>query len=199
MRRRLNRIALIALVASLAVSAAAGSASATRLEIGGVPKTEKMALTASLESGLKVHFSNTYGDPVGPYSNWCAGSHLSATATSLEGATKAAGAINTLLFSSCEFPVTAHQPGQLYIEHIAGTTNGLVRTANTELTITLPAGTLTCKTGPGSSIIGILTGKASGHATLDINAVLNCGFVIPTFLWRGSYTVVSPTGLGVTE
>ena len=56
---------------------------------------------------------------------------------------------------------------------------------------------MNCKTGEGTAI-GNLTGVASGHATMEINATLNCGPHLSSARWTGTYTVTSPTGLGVS-
>jgi hypothetical protein len=59
-----------------------------------------------------------------------------------------------------------------------------------------PFGNLSCRTGEGTDI-GTLTGKATGQATIDFKAVVNCGFLVPSSTWQGSYTITSPEGLGV--
>jgi hypothetical protein len=107
------------------------------------------------------------------------------------------GALSSLTFGSCTRPVTVHKAGQLYVEHVAGTTNGTVFSENTEVTVGTPFGTVNSKTGAGTDI-GTLTGVNSGSATLDINGVLNCGFLLPSALWGGTYVVTSPAGFGVS-
>jgi hypothetical protein len=62
---------------------------------------------------------------------------------------------------------------------------------------------LSCETGAGTHI-GTLTGKSGSVAsdklaTMDIHAVLNCGFLAPSSTWDGSYIVTSPEGLGVEK
>jgi hypothetical protein len=66
-----------------------------------------------------------------------------------------------------------------------------------EWTISTAFGTVNCKTGTGTDL-GTLTGVSSGNATMHINAVLNCGFLLPSATFKGTYTVTSPSGLGVT-
>lgn len=53
-----------------------------------------------------------------------------------------------------------------------------------------------CKTGTGTHM-GTLTGVKEGHATLHIDAIKNCGFFMPSATWGATFTVTSPTGLGV--
>ena len=48
-----------------------------------------------------------------------------------------------------------------------------------------PFGTLTCTTS--NTDIGTLTGVKEGNATMDINAVLNCGAFLPSAKWEGTY------------
>ncbi|HEX6204942.1 MAG TPA: hypothetical protein VFZ29_03950, partial [Solirubrobacterales bacterium] len=80
---------------------------------------------------------------------------------------------------------------------IPGTTNGTVFSEEAEITVGSPFGTLNCKTNAGVDL-GTLTGTKEGHATIDVNAVLNCGFLMPSATLKGTYTVTSPTGLGVS-
>jgi hypothetical protein len=86
--------------------------------------------------------------------------------------------------------------GSLTIENISGTTNGTMRSIGTEWTAPSPFGTLRCVTAalPGTDL-GTLTGVASGNATIDVSAALNCGAI--TAKLTATYTVTSPAGLGV--
>jgi hypothetical protein len=199
MRRRLNRIALTALVATLGALAGVTSAPATVLEVGGDPENSKVEITASLEAGTSAFFSGTSGEMYGPYGNICTESHASGNTESPYSGSKVTGPISVLSFTGCEFPVTVHKAGKLYVEHIAGTTNGTVSSEEAQVTVKVRVGaTVNCTTGAGADL-GTLTGVSSGHATMHINAVLNCGFLLPSALWKGSYTITSPTGLGVLK
>jgi hypothetical protein len=101
-------------------------------------------------------------------------------------------------FSKCtEGSVIVDAAGTLSVERIAGTTNGTVRSNGAKVTVPSPLGSLTCTTS--NTDIGTLTGVASGKARMDVNAVLNCGFFLPSAKWEGSYVVTSPEGLGVTS
>jgi hypothetical protein len=50
--------------------------------------------------------------------------------------------------------------------------------------------------GTGTDV-GTLTGVKEGTATMDINAILNCGFFLPSAKWQATYTVTNPANLGV--
>ena len=190
---RLSRVGIAALIGVLGILASASSASATILEVGGASKNEKVEITASLDSGTSLVLARTDGS----LANTCTASHVNGSTESPFTETKVTGALSSLSFSSCERTVTVHKPGKLYVEHIAGTTNGTVSSEEAEVTVGSIWGTLNCKTNTGTDI-GTLTGKKEANATLDINAVLNCGFLLPSATWKGNYTVTSPSGLGVT-
>jgi hypothetical protein len=109
------------------------------------------------------------------------------------------GAVNTLTFGTCtREPVTTHKGGTLHIKWIEGTTNGTVTSSGAEVTTGSPFGTLNCKTGEGTHL-GTLKGvaKTTEHATMEINAVLSCSGI--SSKWEATYTVTSPTGLGVIK
>jgi hypothetical protein len=86
-----------------------------------------------------------------------------------------------------------HKSGSLSIKWISGT-NGTVTSSEAEFTTGSPFGTLNCKTGAGTHL-GTLTGVASGHATVDINAALSCSGV--SSKWEAEWVITTPTGLGV--
>ena len=183
----------LAAVAAMALTAfAASTASATTLEVGGVTKNESVTLDASLASGTKAVLARTDGS----LANECAASTVQgSTASPFTGAT-VTGPISSLSFTECTRPVTVHKAGTLHVAH-TGTTDGTVTSSGAEVTVGSPFGTLNCKTGEGVHI-GTLKGTASGHATMEIGAVLNCGFLVPSATWKGTYVVTSPTGLGVS-
>jgi hypothetical protein len=185
-------VALAAMAAFAAIGA--GSASATTLEVGGVPKNQAVTIVGSLTSGTSL----TLGLTNGTFANTCSVFEIEGTAVSPFTATRVSGSGKTLKFGSCTTePVTAHKTGILIGEHIPGTTNATMFSSGAEVTVPSPIGTLNCKTGSGIHL-GILTGTATGHATLHINAVLNCGFLVPSATMQGSVTVTSPTGVGAT-
>lgn len=185
----------LAAAAAMAMTAfTAGTASATTFEVNGIAQNGAVSLKASLKSGGKVVLSRTDGS----LANECASAEVAGTTASAFTGIQLTGAVNTLKFASCPHSVTVHKPGQLYIQHIAGTTDGTVGWENGEITAYFPAvfGYVSCATGSGTHI-GRLTGTASGHAILHVNAVLNCGVLLVSASWKGTYVVTSPTGLGV--
>ncbi|HEY5943194.1 MAG TPA: hypothetical protein VIT89_10075 [Solirubrobacterales bacterium] len=192
---KLKAFGLAAAAAVVFTAFAASSASATTLEVGGVPQNSAVAIEMSLKPGTSTIWSRTDGSLAGT----CTASTLKgATVTPFTGAT-VTGPISSLTFTPCERPVTVHKAGTLHVAHIAGTTDGTFTSSGAEVTVGSIFGTLNCKTGTGVDL-GRLTGTdgtPSTHAEMDINAVLDCGFLVPSASWKGTYTVTSPTGLGV--
>ncbi|HEY3435490.1 MAG TPA: hypothetical protein VGK41_07530 [Solirubrobacterales bacterium] len=172
-----------------------GTASATTLEVGGIPRVEAITLTASLDPESTLLQSTTGG----ALSNTCKESHLHDTTQSPYTGTNVTGGLSSLSLGKCDPEgVTVHKPGNLYVEWNGGT-NGDVFSEEAEVTVPTTSGiTANCKTGTGTTI-GELTGTKTGHATMHIKAVLNCGFLLPSSTWSGTYIVTSPTGLGVTD
>jgi hypothetical protein len=190
--KNLKVLRLPMLVAMALSAVGATGASATTLEVGGVTQNASVSMTLSLTSGTSMVLSRTDASLM----NTCTTSHAAGT-TSVFTGSKMTGALSTLTFSNCTRQVTPHKPGQLYIEHDPGTTNGTVFSENGEWTWSSPFGTVNCQTGGGTDI-GTLTGAAAGSPILHFNAVLNCGFLLPSATWKGSYTLTSPSGLGVS-
>jgi hypothetical protein len=120
------------------------------------------------------------------------------TSVSFTGET-VSGPISSLSFTKCtSSPVVVDTAGSLSVQRIGATTNGTVRSSGAKVTVPSPlGGTLTCVTGEGTDI-GTLTGVKAGNAKMDINAVLNCGFLAPSSTWTGEYVVTSPHGSGVS-
>jgi hypothetical protein len=191
---KLSKILGVVAVAALALMAFASTASATTLEKGGVKQTGAVEIHATLKSGTSALLEDTSGF----FANTCTESTV-AGKTSVFTGTVVSGPITTLTFGSCkENPVEVKKTGSLTVENIAGTTNGTVRSIGAEVKTPSPFGTLTCVTAasPGTDL-GTLTGVASGNASLAVNASLNCGAI--TAKWTATYTVTTPTGLGVTS
>jgi hypothetical protein len=191
--KHLKMIATVAMAAMAVALVGAGSASATTLEVGGVTKNEAVTIVGSLQKETRLVLARTDGS----LANECAVFAIEGTAVSPFTGTEVAGTGKTLAFGECTRPVTAHQTGTLIGKHITGTTNATMSSAGAEVTVGSPFGTLNCKTGAGVDI-GVLTGTATGHATLHINAVLNCGFLVPSATMKGTATVTSPTGVGAS-
>lgn len=189
--KHLNTPVLVVWSAMALLAFAPGIATATTLEVGGTAKTEQVELTGTLKAGTSMTFKTT----AGLFLNRCGSSHLQAATASPFTDTKVTGPL-ALGVGLCE-EFIAGTGGSLYIEHISGTTNGTVFWENAEWKISTVVGQLNCKMGAGTDI-GTLTGVASGHATLDVNAILNCPF-LPSVRWEATYTITSPTGLGIVS
>jgi hypothetical protein len=101
-----------------------------------------------------------------------------------------------LTFEECTHTTKVDANGSLSIAWTSGT-NGNVTSSSAEVTVqsTFFGATALCKTGTGTKI-GTATGVKEGSATIDINAAVNCG-ILGTASWTGTYSVTSPSGLGV--
>jgi hypothetical protein len=180
-------------VAAMALMSLAGTASATTLEINGAKKNEAVAIKASLKTGTSSLLITTDGFFV----NTCVSSAVEGKTEGSFTGTTVGGKVN-LGFGLCtEALVTTDIGGTLTFENIAGTTDATVRSTGTRVTWPSPFGTVNCTTN--NTDLGRLTGVASGNATWDVNAVLNCGFFSPSTKWEATYTVTTPTGFGVTS
>jgi hypothetical protein len=199
----LKMLGLTALSALALMAVAAGSASATTLEVGGVTQNKSVTLEASLKAGTTLILKNTSGSS----ENTCTKATLSGSTVSPYTGATVTGPVSALQFGEdangkgCTSPVTVHEKGTLHVSH-AGTTNGTLTSSGAVVTSYSSAfGVyLTCKTGTGTHL-GTLTGVKEGSATAHINAVLNCGFFVPSAKWEGTYVVTKPTekeGLGVS-
>ncbi len=192
--KHLKTIATVAMTALAAFAiVGAGSASATTLEVEGVTKNSSVTLSGSIAPGTSGVLSRTDGS----FANTCTGLNLEGSSVSPFTGTTVTGAATAFTFSNCERTITTHKAGIIHGEHIPGTTNATVISSGAEVTTGSPFGTLNCKTASGVHM-GTLTGVATGHATLHVNAVLNCGFLVPSAKIQGTGIVTSPTGLGVS-
>jgi hypothetical protein len=190
----------LAAVAAMALAAfTAASASATTLEINGVTRNSSVTVTFSLKAGTFWVLQDTNGN----LSNKCSDVHIEWTTTVFTGTT-VSGPLKTLTLGGCDPEgATTVAPGSLSVENIGGT-NGTVRLVGTEVKMPTTAGiTATCKTGTGVHI-GTLTGATNGttnktpHAILDLHAILNCGFLLPSATLDGELIATTPTELGVS-
>jgi hypothetical protein len=194
--KQIRRLAAITSVLALACLSMASMASATTLEVGGVAKNEAITLKLSLKSGTSLLLADTSNS----FLNTCTVSNIEAKTSTFSGTTVEA-LLTALSWGTTATPCKEGNPtvdamGSLSIELIKGTTNGTVKSKNAKWTMASAFGPLTCTTPSEGTDLGTLTGVASGNATLDVNAVLNCGF---TLKWTGTYAVTSPEGLGVTD
>jgi hypothetical protein len=189
----LKIISLAALAAMALMAVAAGSASATTLEVGGVTTNASVTIKASLATGTSTILRDTNNSTI----DTCTTSTFEGkTESSFTGAT-IGGKLTGLTFGNCTHTTTVDAKGSLTVEHVAGTTNGTVRSTGMSVTwqSTTFGATLNCQTN--NTHLGTLTGSASGHASLKVNAVVNCGFFVPSMKWEATYTFTTPTGLGV--
>jgi len=170
-----------------------GSASATTLEIAGVTQSKPIDFETSLTAGTSAILKTTSGT----FLDTCTSAFVWAASNTYTGTVS--GPVAILSFSNCSHTTHVVTNGSLAVERIGSTTNGTVRShgALVEVESTTFGITLECVTA--TTDVGILTGTSSGHAVIDINAVINCGFFVPSAKWEGSYTVTSPTGLGVVS
>jgi hypothetical protein len=189
---KLKRIGCAMLGAMALTVLVAGHATATTLEVGGVAQSKAIIFEASATA------STVFGKTDGSEASTCNFSSLKGT-TSIFSGTKVTGSLSELSFDTCKNnPVVIDTAGGLFFEWESGSTSGNVFSENAKWTFPTSFGfSVTCETG-ASTRIGTLTGAAAGsHATLAISAVLNCGFLLPSATWKGSYKFSSPTGLGV--
>jgi hypothetical protein len=187
----IKMLGLAALSAMALMAFAAGSASATTLEVGGVAKNSSVTLSASLVSGSSAVLRQTSNDFVDTCTTSTVGGKTEGSFTGAAVSGKA-----TVAFGNCTHETKVDNGGTISVEH-AGGTNGTVRSSGASVTVqsTTFGATLNCTTN--NTHLGTLTGSAAGHASLKVNAVVNCGFFVPSAKWEAEYTVTSPTGLGV--
>ena len=193
--KHLKMIGLAAVAAMALMAFGVSSASATTLAITGVKQTGKVTIDATAEGSIKLEKTDH------TFANTCTESTVEGETTSFTsvGTAPIGGPITTLTFKKCTTEsVVVDAPGSLSIEWIEGTSNGTVKSSNAKVTVPSPFGALTCETGAGNDI-GTLTGKSTGFATMDIKAVLNCGFLAPSAIWEGSYNITEPHNLSVVS
>jgi hypothetical protein len=194
--KHLKILGLMAVAAMAVMAFTAASASATTLEIGGVAKNEAITLKSSLKTGTSAILKDEFGTTT----DTCTTSTVEGKTSTFTGAA-VSGPISSLTFSNCTHTTTVLKPGKLSVTWISGTTNGTVSSSEAEVTVfsTFFGASATCKTGAGTDI-GTLTGvkATTEHATMDINGTIPCG-ILGNSSWTGTYTVTSPTGLGVTS
>jgi hypothetical protein len=195
--KHVKQLALAA-IGALVLMALLGSAnvSATTLsKINQIPN-EPFKAGTEIAASLKSESSLILKDKNTTTNDTCTGSELKAK-TEAAGATVTAP-ISTLAFTGCSHTTHAIKAGTLHFAW-SSATNGTVTLSGTEWTIksTVFGVSAICKAGEGSPL-GTLTGakSSSEHATLDIEAQINCGALGSSTL-TGTYSVTSPTGLGV--
>jgi hypothetical protein len=185
----LKMLGLAAVAAMALMAIGAGSASATTLEVGGVTKNASVTVAASVSGGAVLAKTD------GTEANTCSESSVHGSTVSPFSATKVTGSLTTLSFKKCtNESVVVDAAGGLLVEYESGT-SGNVYSENAKVTVPTSFGfSVTCDTGSGTKI-GTLDGVASGTAKMTISAVLNCGFLLPSATWKGTYTVSSALGV----
>jgi len=184
----------LAAVAAMALMASAGGASATTLEVGGAAQNNEVTIEATIAAGTSAILKDEFGTTT----DTCTASTVKGTTEgSFTGAT-VGGKVGTLSFGSCSHTTHVIKPGSLAVAWTSGT-NGTVTSKEAEVTVdsTVFGASAVCKTGAGTDV-GTLTGVSSGNATMHISATVNCGF-LGNAKWTGTYTVTSPSGLGVVN
>jgi hypothetical protein len=191
--KHLKTLGLAVLAAMALTALAAGSASATTLEVGGTAKNLSVEISSSLESETILVLKDTAGFTKNQCNSFSSsGSTESPYSASTVTVPKSEGTL-----TNCTRAVTTHSGGKILLTHIASSTNATIVSSEYKGTVGSAIGTLTCETGAGT-IVGTLTGVASGNATVDVNGVINCG-IIPSAKLEGTLTITSPEGLGATS
>jgi hypothetical protein len=192
--KHLKTLGLAAVAAMALTGISASSAAATTFEVGGTAKNASITITGSLEKEASAKLEDT----TGTIHNTCVEGEGTASTESPFTGEAVGGANLSKSLGSCTRPITLHKTGSIRVEHIASTTNGTVVSVGAEITSSTSLGTINCKTGAGT-VMGVLTGKASGQATLDVNAVVNCGFLLPSTKVSGVFVATTPEAFGVVS
>jgi hypothetical protein len=171
-----------------------GTASASTLRVGGVLQNKAVTIWAVGKTGTSTTLAQTNSAVI----ETCTEPAIHMQTSTFTGAS-VSGTVSTLAWGGCTHTTDTQAAGSLSISHIAGTTNGTIRSsgAQWQVTSTTFGATLTCTTN--NTHLGTLTGAttSTGHATMDINAVVNCGFFCPSAVLSGTLTVEVPDGLAV--
>lgn len=186
---------IIAAGAAMALTAfTASTAGATTLAIGGSAVNKSVSIESSLASGTSMVISRTDGS----LANTCTQSSMAGSTVSPFTTEDVEMPISTETFTACERSVVVHKKGSWTYKWIGGL-NLTAFWGESEVTVGSPFGTLNCKTGAPHIHFGTVTGKIFGRTLWHINAVINCGFLVPSAVWKGTYEITSPEGLGGVE
>ncbi|HEX6780964.1 MAG TPA: hypothetical protein VF125_02920 [Solirubrobacterales bacterium] len=182
-------------VAAFTALAAVGTASATTVEVGGVGQNKSVAFTISLKSGTSTVFKDTTGN----VADTCTGSETNgSTVAPFTNVNGVNATVIEYFFNGCTSGKTQVLKGGTLSFEWTKNTEGLLRSSEAEITVydNMFGATAVCKTG--TTIIGTVTGVATGQATLHVNTVLACGF-LGTAKWEGTYSFTSPNGFGLKQ
>lgn len=189
--KHVKMLGLLMAAAMALLALAASSASAYTVEVGGVTQNESVEISGSLKSGTSALLGLTGGS----FLNTCTSvTGTGKTESPFTGETLG-GSVKERTVTGCTNPITIHKDGTVKITHITGSTNGTVFSSGVEVTSSTPFGTVTCKTN--NTHMGVITGKSSGQATVDVNAVIPCGFLAPSTILQATLTVTTPEGIGI--
>lgn len=190
--KRLGLASAAALV--ITASLGAGSASATTFEVGGVAQNKSVSAFGSLQAGTSMILKDEFGTST----DTCTVAEVKGATEGTFTAASIGGKIGTLTFKSCTHTTKVIAAGSMSVVWTSGT-NGSVTSSGGEVTVqsTFFGSSAVCKTGAGTKI-GTLTGVKSGHATLDINATVNCG-ILGNGSLTGTVVGTGSGGLGVVS
>jgi hypothetical protein len=192
--RHLKMFSFAALSAMALMAPGAGTASATTMEVEGATQNKAITLEMSSISGWSTLFAYTSRS----FIDTCTSSAIKGSTEGSFTGTTVGGNISSMTFSNCTHATKVVQSGSFTVEHLSGTTKGTVRSTGLWVEVASTSFGLTHKCTTLNTHLGTLSGSLYGHASLSVNAVLNCGSFAPTANWEGLYRVTSPTGLGVS-
>jgi len=200
--RYLRTSASVAMATALLAMLGSSSASATTLEVGGVTKNESVTMTLTLTSGTTMAFKTTSGS----FQDTCTTFEaVGSTEGSFTG-TQVSGKGTVPNFGNCTHTTHAVTTGTLSSEWIkegpkkGEVTNGTVRSSGAIVEVESTTFGVTLKCTTNNTDLGTITGTDGApatHAVMDVDAVVNCGFFVPSAKLEASVTVTSPTGLGI--
>jgi hypothetical protein len=171
-------------------------ASATTLEVGGVAKNSAVEVRASLKSGTSLLFK----DGTGATGTTCTTSEIKAKTEGAFTNTQVNGKVSSFTLANCSHTTKVIKPGRLWVVKLgAGGTDGRVFLSEAEVTFVSTVFGVSCTSVIDPAVeIGPLTGVSSGNATIDVDTTLNMG-ICGGGSWTATYTVTSPSGLGVVD
>jgi hypothetical protein len=171
-----------------------GIASATTFEVKGVAQNKSVTATGSLKSGTSLILKDEFGTTT----DTCTTAEVKGATEGTFTAASIGGKLGTLTFKNCTHTTTVLASGSMSVVWTSGT-NGSVTSSGSEVTVqsTFFGSSAICKTGAGTKV-GTITGVKEGHATLHINATVNCG-ILGNGNLTGTVTGTGSGGLGVVS
>jgi hypothetical protein len=192
---RLKQIGL-ALAVALATMAVLGGgiASATTLEIKGVAQNKSVTGVGSLQSGTSLILKDEFGTTT----DTCTSAEAKAATEGTFTGASVSGKVSSLAVKGCTHTTTVLAAGSMSVVWTSGT-NGTLVSSGAEVTTvsTFFGASAVCKTGSGTSM-GTITGVKEGHATVDVNATVNCG-ILGNTKFTGTIVGTGSGGVGVVN